>query len=137
MIQAALGLSLLLAVQSRMSFPGGSVVIPHGCTAPAEIEMGVDAWMGSIDCAKGTGILVFGSLMAGKVCSEAAPSKGASVSVKTTRGQAIKICPSDRSDTAEVVMAVGGTTFRTQARTPSDVLRLLGVVASFEVPGKR
>jgi hypothetical protein len=140
-IHAALGLSLLLATPSRTSFPGGSVAIPEGCSAPAEITMGIDSWMGSIDCPNGLGILVFGSAMAAKACPEANAGQRPGLSLSTAGGERIEVCPSDvptdSSRAVRLVMAVGGTAFITQVQRPSDVLLVLSIVASFEPKVRR
>jgi hypothetical protein len=127
----AMGLVLLLAATPvRMVFPGGSVVIPAGCTAPGQLSAYPDSWLGSIECTGGPSIFVFGSAMA--------PAQCQGTPLFTKHGRKLVVCSTQRkraesgSRVRELVVDVGGTAFSAEVRQASDAAMLLSIVATLE-----
>ena len=111
-------------------------MVPEGCTAPAKLEVVVDAWMGSIECRPGPSILVFGSVMSGGACPRSGGVIRRGTPLFTAKGHRLEVCSSERKRAdngkvvRELVVGLGGTELIAEVRTPADAAMLLYIAST-------
>ncbi len=124
-----------------MTFAGGMVDIPKGCTAPAEAPYLVDGFAALIECGTDFDILVYGDVYMRDPCKGRPPgpkgTQAAPSAVVSRDGTPLPVCVAKRRDSSskaeieETLVDLGGAYFSARLRTPRHLSLLLQVARSF------
>jgi len=133
---------LLAATPPRMTFWGGSVAIPPGCSGPSTVRMNVDWFLGTIVCPEAQLTIRVAGGMVDSACSPAIGPKPRSARLLTVGGQELLLCnwsPKTDAGRTETHLAadIGIAHLRADVQSALAARLFLEVASSYEASGRK
>ena len=138
----AVSLMALLASAATTTFPGGTIDVPEGCTAPANIAAFHDGFFASVKCPKeGLDILFYQDTHIRDACrgtsDKSILAQRESLQLPLPNGSFVVACTftrkaeSGKTSVEEMVIDLGPAQLISQIRTPRQAFLLLQIGMSF------